>query len=310
MINNHEILKGITVLDFSHRLPGPLSGKILADYGATVIKIEDNIYKDAFLVGLFAQADESFVNWYEELNRNKQLVRLDFKAADASLKIAKYLDLADAIIMGPSPKLRANLGIDNDQLKNRKIATIELFASKNDQTAMHDLNAMAMSGLLSLFIGSSNEPIIPPPFLPIMGIGFGSVVATQLTGAILKSKMENKFITTNAYLYDDCLNLFSPFWPKADRQKKRTKFLHNGAFPCYCLYRLSDGHYAAVASVEDKFWESFIKIFNINLDLDSRFNTDIETFNQVANVLQTYDSKRFLEIATNNDICLSLVRKI
>ena len=65
------MLKGIKIIDFTHRLPGPLAGKILADLGAEVIKIEDVKHKDPFLSGMFSSFDQSFENWYEELNKKK-----------------------------------------------------------------------------------------------------------------------------------------------------------------------------------------------------------------------------------------------
>lgn len=38
-------LEGMTIIDLSHRLPGPLCGKILTDLGAIVIKIEDHFFR-------------------------------------------------------------------------------------------------------------------------------------------------------------------------------------------------------------------------------------------------------------------------
>ena len=60
------MLKGIKIIDFSHRLPGPLAGKILSDLGAEVIKIEDETHKDPFLSGMFSHFDESFKIWYDK----------------------------------------------------------------------------------------------------------------------------------------------------------------------------------------------------------------------------------------------------
>ena len=59
------MLEGIKILDFTHRLPGPLAGKILSDMGAEVIKVEDIKHKDPFLSGMFSEFDQSFENWYE-----------------------------------------------------------------------------------------------------------------------------------------------------------------------------------------------------------------------------------------------------
>ena len=51
---NFKPLEGLKIIDLSHRLPGPLCGKILVDLGAEVIKIEDHVFQDPFLSGLFS----------------------------------------------------------------------------------------------------------------------------------------------------------------------------------------------------------------------------------------------------------------
>ena len=61
-------LSGKTILDLSHRLPGPMAGKLLGDLGARVIKVEDKKFKDPFIYGLFAEMDNSFPIWYENIN--------------------------------------------------------------------------------------------------------------------------------------------------------------------------------------------------------------------------------------------------
>ena len=45
---SNKILEGLKVLDFSHRLPGPLGCNLLGELGAKVIKVEDSVFKDAF----------------------------------------------------------------------------------------------------------------------------------------------------------------------------------------------------------------------------------------------------------------------
>src|SRR5690348_6041593 len=107
------MLKGIRILDLTHRLPGPLAGKILADMGADVIKIEDEKHKDPFLSGMFSDFDQSFENWYEELNRKKKIVRLDFKSGEMKNVIAHYLKDAYAVMLSLSPKLKLTLGVDD-----------------------------------------------------------------------------------------------------------------------------------------------------------------------------------------------------
>lgn len=303
------MLKGLKIIDLTHRLPGPLAGKILQELGAEVIKIEDEKHKDPFLSGMFSEFDRSFENWYEELNRNKQIVRLDFKAPDAKKKIAGIIEGADGILLSLSPKLKAILGLNDENLKG-ELAVVELEASSTHNKAMHDLNALAISGYLSLHIAHENDEIVPPPFLPVAGIAFGQQVATQMLANIIASKKSKSLVKTVSYLHDTADSLFHPFWSRELRNQKKTKFLHNGAYPCYCLYRCKDGNYVALAAVEEKFWSDFIATFNVPLELGKRFNTDPASFQIVADTFAKLTANEIETKASDKELCLSIVRKI
>lgn len=303
------MLKGLKIIDLTHRLPGPLAGKILQDLGADVIKVEDEKHKDPFLSGMFSAFDRSFENWYEELNAKKKILRLDFKSPDIAKTIADLLSDADGLLLSLSPKLKTNLGLNDENLRG-KLAVVELEASSTHNKAMHDLNALAISGFLSLHVAHESDAIVPPPFLPVAGIAFGQQVATQLLANIIAAKDSQSVVKTVSYLHDTAESIFHPFWSKTLRDQKKTKFLHNGAYPCYCLYRCKDGQYVALAAVEDKFWSDFIALFNVPLELEKRFNTDPASFQIVADTFAKLTAAEIEAKASDKELCLSIVRKI
>lgn len=304
--------KRLKILDLTHRLPGPLAGKVLSDLGYEVIKIEDQKHKDPFIGGMFSEFDDSFEDWYKELNKDKKVVRLDFKASDIKTTIASYLQDADGVLLSLSPKLKDSLGLDDVSLKalNRPLAVVELEASKSHKKAMHDLNALALSGFLALHIAHKNDQIIDPPFFPVAGIAFGQQVATQILANIIAAKEEKVLVKTVSYLYETAENILNPFWSKELQSQKRTKFLHNGAYPCYSLYRLRDGNYVALAAVEEKFWIDLIELFKIPLALENRFDRDTGAFQKVADVFAKLDAGEIEIMAHSSELCLSIVRKI
>lgn len=306
-----SLLKGTKILDLSHRLPGPLAGKVLADLGAEVIKVEDQKFKDPFIEGLFAQMDPSFPHWYEELNNKKKIVRLDFKSPQARQEMAKLLEGVDGIIMGLPPKVRDFLGVDETSLKNlkRPLCHIELFSKRNLTRGMHDLNALADTGLLKLYVHGHSEPVLDPPFLPVAGITFGHKAATDLLAGLLKARHENSPQFIESYLYEASEEVLSPFWPKACREHDEVRFLHNGRYPCYSLYRLSDGHYAALAAVEEKFWTRFSQCVGLeHIPADQRFHfSDQGVFEAIAQAMSKLDSTQVAKLIEENDMCLSLV---
>lgn len=304
------MLKGIKILDFTHRLPGPLAGKILSDMGAEVIKVEDIKHKDPFLSGAFSDFDKSFENWYEELNKNKQVVRLDFKSPTIKSDIQKLLVGAQGLLLSLSPKLKASLGLTDEELKELPLAVVELEASSTHNKAMHDLNALAISGYLSLHVAHENDPIVAPPFMPVAGIAFGQQVATQILANIIESMRTKGFVKSVSYLHDTTDAILHPFWSSTLRSQKKTKFLHNGAYPCYSLYRTLDGQYVAVAAVEDKFWLDLKETFSIDLPLERRFETSDKAFDAVAAVFAKLTADEIEERTQNKELCLSIVRKI
>lgn len=305
-INNY------TFLDLTHRLPGPLAGKILSELGAKVIKVEDQKHKDPFLSGMFSDFDDSFEDWYEELNKKKQVLRLDFKNPNIKKEIHELIQKSDGILLSLSPKLKESLGLDDESLRkiNRPFAIVELEASKSHKKAMHDLNALALSGYLALHVAHENKQIVDPPFFPLAGIAFGQQVATQLLSNLLEAKEKGFSIKSTSYLYETTENLLHPFWSKKLREEKKTKFLHNGAYPCYSLYRTLDGHYVALAAVEDKFWIDFAQTFSVPLSLENRFDRHEDSFQKVANVFARLNSDEIEKMAYDKELCLSIVRKI
>jgi crotonobetainyl-CoA:carnitine CoA-transferase CaiB-like acyl-CoA transferase len=127
---------------------------------------------------------------------------------------------------------------------------------------------------------------------------------------MIDSMRTKKFVKSVSYLHDTAEAILHPFWSKTLRSQKKTKFLHNGAYPCYSLYRTLDGHYVAVAAVEDKFWIDLIATFSINLPLERRFETSDEAFNAVASVFAKLTTTEIESSSQNKELCLSIVRKV
>lgn len=301
-------LSGMRIIDLSHRLPGPLSGKILCDLGAEVIKIEDHEFQDPFLSGLFAKFDSSFISWYENLNSKKKVQRFDFNDPNDQDKIHELVKSADAVIMGIPFKTRQKLKITDAELTLKKpFVLIELLASRREKKSMHDLNAMAMTGLLSLYVANKTEAIIDPPFLPIAGISFGHKGATDLLAAFILATKKNETQFVKTYMDEVTEELLGIFWPKADREQNRTRFLHSGIYPCYSLYQTKDNKYVAVAAVEEKFWLRLCEVFEIKTELDRFHHSDDKLFKTVSQTMKNLTQSQIAGLIEKEDICVSII---
>lgn len=304
-------LQGVKVLDLTQRLPGPLATKLLADLGATVMKVEDQVLKDSFLDSSLAIFDESFADWYRELNRKKQVIRLDFKAPTVQTELAPRIKWADIILLGLSDNLALQLGlgqVEAAQLPGPKVI-LTLAASRNHKTALHDLNALAETGLLDMHVAGQTHSPLAPPFLPMAGIAFGQQVALSALAHWHHASNQGCCVISKVFMQEEIEAVFRPFWSQHLRSKGRTKFLHNGAYPCYCLYRSKDGDWVAVATVEQKFWRAFVQQLGLSLSDEQRFAQGSGVFTQVSQAIAAHTSEELKSLLVDKDICVSLVRQ-
>ena len=162
-------LQGITVLDFSTLLPGPMATLLLAEAGAEVIKIERPGTGDEMRTYEPRWGRDS-VN-FALLNRGKKSVALDLKNAEERAKIRPLLEKADILVEQFRPGVMARLGLDYETVAtiNRKIIYCSItgygqHGPKHDQ-AGHDLNYIGDAGLLSLSMGPAESPVVPPALI-------------------------------------------------------------------------------------------------------------------------------------------------
>lgn len=303
-------LSGLKVLDFTQRLPGPLGGHLLALLGADVTKIEDQKYQDAFLQTEQTGLIGNFQDWYHELNKEKKLTRLNFDASDIKSQISQLLSDADIILTGMPQKLAMKLGLNHASLNQikRPLVVLEVGASKDNQGSMHDLNALAEAGFLQLHVTDNSPSPLAPPFLPVAGISFGQQIALTALAFHRQAQQEKKPIISKVYLYDEIIKVMGPLWSSNLRGQKQTKFLHNGAYPCYALYRNKDGDWLAVAAVEEKFWREFVNILNLPLSAEDRFSTSQKTFQHVVQAIQALSTAELEGLLASKEICVSLIK--
>lgn len=301
-------LEGLTIIDLSHRLPGPMCGKVLTDLGAKVIKIEDQKFKDPFLAGLFSDFDSSFKDWYYNLNEKKEIIRFDFNDPNDQKEIKKLVSKSDAVIMGLPESTRKKLELkDQDLVFNKAFVVIELLASNAHNRSLHDLNALADTGLLSLHVQGRTDDIVDPPFLPLSGISFGHKAATDLLANYIVAKNKNETIFAKTYLDESADEIFGIFWPKKDRENHRKKYLHNGQFPCYTIYKTKDAHYVALAAVEEKFWLRFCQLFNFDSSVNRFYDKDDSVFKLISAKFLSLTIAEVKSLMGNEDLCLSII---
>src|SRR3954468_175376 len=158
-------LDGITVLDFSTLLPGPLATFMLAEAGAEVIKVERPDGED---MRQFPPQLGTGSAAFAVLNAGKTSVVADRKTADGRAKLRPLIARADVLVEQFRPGVMARLGLGYEAVRaiNPRLVYCSISGYGQDgprsQEAGHDLNYQARIGLLSLAPGTTGAPSVPP----------------------------------------------------------------------------------------------------------------------------------------------------
>jgi len=124
----NSVLKGIRILDFTWVLAGPYATRLLADFGAEVIKVQP----------LLPREEDDFARgYYNTWNRNKLGITLDMSKPDGIALARKLAALSDAVVENFTPRVMANWGLDYENLKAIKPDIIMLGLSAMGSTGPH-----------------------------------------------------------------------------------------------------------------------------------------------------------------------------
>ena len=181
-------LAGVVVLDLSRVLAGPYCGKMLADFGATVIKVENP--RDADVSRGFPpylkSGDDELSGYYTQYNNGKLAITLDFATDGGRQALLDLVARADVVIENFRPGTMAKLGLGYDVLAAVNPRLVYTAISGYGQTGSRsrrpafDSTAQAAGGLWSM----NGEP----GGIPIrVGVTMGDLAATLfgITGTLL-----------------------------------------------------------------------------------------------------------------------------
>lgn len=161
-IQASQALRGIRVLDFSRVRAGPTCVRMLADFGADVIRIEPPKGVDPN-EGMFA-ADRMGGD-FQNLNRNKRSLTLNMKKPGAHELLARLIKQADVVVENWRPDVKTRLGMDYESLRkiNPRIilASISGFGQDGPYADRpgFDQIAQGMGGLMSVTGFEGQGPI-------------------------------------------------------------------------------------------------------------------------------------------------------
>src|SRR4030043_2304665 len=174
-------LEGIHVLDMARGYPGAYSTMFLGDFGADIIRIDPPV------AGVSSQEAMVREAAFSTVNRNKRSMVVNLQKESGREVFYRLVKKADILLEGFRPGVMKRLKADYDPLKEINHRIIYCSASGFGQTGpyrdlpAHDMNFVAIGGLLSQIGPKGGAPTLPSNFLADMaGAGLHSVIGILL----------------------------------------------------------------------------------------------------------------------------------
>jgi len=306
-------LAGVTVLDLSTRLPGPLATLMLAQAGARVIKVERPPAGDELRD--FAPRLDGLSAHFAWLNRGKESLALDLKDPPGRAAFESLLSGADVLVEQFRPGVMERLGLGWEELSSRhpRLVYCAITGFGRDdprsRTAAHDLNYQAAAGLVgSAARGADGLPVLPPVLLgDIAGGSFPAFTSILLALMQRQSTGRGQFLDIAMSRNVEVFAFWNAIqggltgaWPQPGAGR------HTGGSPRYRVYAARDGRFLAVAALEDRFWQEFQQAIGLAVAPEWEERAPQEVIAAVAARLATRDAAHWLKAFEGRDACCTL----
>ena len=300
-------LEGVRVLEIASIGPGPLAANTFLELGAEVIRVNNPNAVDL----LPPSIDPSL--------KNRINITIDLKSEDGISLVKELLRGMDILLEGNRPGVMEKIGLGPEIVHNINSKTVYIRLTgwgqegemKND--AGHDINYLALSGVLSL-LGKEGSPPEPPINL-VADYGSGTMfaVVSGLLG-IYEVKNNNKEnIVYDVAMFEGVSYLASLMFGLNDAgmwNKQRGTNLLDGGAPFYRCYETKDNKFVAVGALESKFFKELVTKLNLPIEMvNEQMNLDKWPEYEIMfkEIFLTKSRDEWTNIFKNTDSCVSPV---
>ncbi len=256
-------LVGIKVIEFEAAGPAPMCAMLLADLGATVLRIDRTIPVE---LGAKRQLR------YNLLLRGRHNVALDLKSKAGVQLAIELASKADVLIEGFRPGVMERLGLGPDHCfaRNPRLVYGRMTGWGQEgplaQSAAHDLNYIAITGVLDA-IGRRGEP----PSIPLNLLGDyagGSLyLAVGILAALQERTRSGKGQVVDAAVVDGVTSLMTSLYGSLAAgtwKLERGSNITDSGTPFYNVYECADGKWISIAPIETRFFVELMKRIGID----------------------------------------------
>ena len=277
-------LEGIRVCDFTWMLAGPLTTRILADYGADVIKVESGSRMDNIRVGGVHPGEAGSVNTngvYNDASANKRAIQLNLKTERGRELAKELVAKSDVVTNNYTPDRMDRWGLGYEDLRQVKPDIIMMTMPVMSRTGPYKSygsygNGVIAYGGLSQTMGFEERPpsgLAPlysdfsAPYFAASSI-FAALYHRERTGEGQFIELSQAEATVNLLGTDILEFTANGDLPPRNGNRSRDIAPH-GAFPCS-----GDDRWIAIACEDDAAWQRLASAIGApDLASDSRFAT-------------------------------------
>ncbi len=263
-------LSDVKVLDLTRLLPGGCCSLLLAAFGADVLKVEDTGMGDYIRWAPPYYGDESQQetgtrsSLYLALNRGKRSVRLDLKSEGGREALLRLVERHDVVLDGFRAGVLDRLGVGYERMRqaNPRLVFCAITGYGQDgphaQRAGHDMNYLALNGLLGLTGAAGGPPVQAAGQIADLG-GGALMAAFGVIAALRERDRSGEGQLVDVAMLDGALSwlaLVAGRYFCDDEVPRRGEGQLSGGLVCYLPYEAADG-WVACAALEPKFWLRF-----------------------------------------------------
>ncbi len=305
-------LEGLVVLDLARGYPGAYTTMFLGDFGAEVIRVDPPARVFAEQEAVVKEAAFSTVN------RNKQSMVINLQTEAGQTVFHRLTKKADVLLEGFRPGVMKRLNADYDTLKEINPRLIYCSSSGFGQTGPyrdlpgHDMNFIALAGILSQIGPKGGPPCLPSNYLADMaGAGLHGVIGILLALAAREKTGKGQFVDIS-YL-DSTMSLLAydaPRYFATGYVPKRGETTFTGSVPWINVYKCKDGEYLSVATLEGHLYANLCRALGRE-DLVSRQYTTPEEDERIkavfAEIFLTMTRDEWWGVFKDKDTCVTPV---
>lgn len=264
-------LQGVRILDLSRMIAGGISGMILADFGADVVKVEEPRSGDP----LRQWTTEGHPYWWRVYARNKRFITLNLKDAEGRALLQRLVPKFDVVMESFVPGTLERMGLGWDVLHawNPRLSLVRISgwgqSGPSSQRPGFGTLVEAASGFAAMNGEPEGAPIVPA--FPLADMTSALYAVNAVMFALYHRDVhggEGQVIDVS--LFESLFSLLGPLpaeYAAHGRVRVRNGSRSKNAGPRGC-FRTSDGQYIAVSGSTPKMAERFLTAYDLRHLLD------------------------------------------